>query len=164
MARRQFPLLHNELLDAQERGVFYRCGNPPVSVKLWKNLEVARFLRLISLFRDSRTNYVWVLDYTFEVVRVLPRQVLLLCVRRVTLGTRGFSRVRREFFGVGRRPRVIIDLTETGNRARIVSGTQGNVAFISFVETWVSTGAPNDGFLLNTLKSLVRLLRVLLDL
>ena len=33
-----------------------------------------------------------------------------------TLGTRGFSRVRREFSK---------DLAETGNRARKVSGTQG---------------------------------------
>ena len=37
-----------------------------------------------------------------------------------TLGTRGFSRVRREFSV----------LTETGNRARKVSGTQGTVPAI----------------------------------
>ena len=49
-----------------------------------------------------------------------------------TLGTRGFSRVRREFSVLaegwhilGRRPkRHYKDLTETGNRARKVSGTQ----------------------------------------
>ena len=48
-----------------------------------------------------------------------------------TLGTRGFSRVRREFsvlaegqqiFGRRPKPRAA---TETGNRARKVSGTQG---------------------------------------
>ena len=53
----------------------------------------------------------------------------LLCA---TLGTRGFSRVRRKFsvlaegrhiFDLRPKPR---DLTETGNRARKVSGTQGN--------------------------------------
>ena len=55
----------------------------------------------------------------------------------LTLGTRGFSRVRREFsvlaegqhiFGVGRshgRRDHEKNLTETGNRARKVSGTQG---------------------------------------
>ena len=59
-----------------------------------------------------------------------------------TLGTRGFSRVRREFSVLaegrhvfGRRPKPrekafraghYEDLTETGNRARKVSGTQGN--------------------------------------
>ena len=54
------------------------------------------------------------------------------------LGTRGFSRVRREFSVLaegrhifGRRPKLPAashykDLTETGNRARKVSGTQGN--------------------------------------
>ena len=50
----------------------------------------------------------------------------------LTLGTRGFSRVRREFsvlaegqhiFGVGRSREK--NLTETGNRAKNVSGTQG---------------------------------------
>ena len=56
---------------------------------------------------------------------------------RFTLGTRGFSRVRREFsvlakgrhiFGCRPKPRAAghyKDLTETGNRARQVSGTQG---------------------------------------
>ena len=60
---------------------------------------------------------------------------------RGTLGTRGFSRVRREFSVLakgrhvfGRRPKARAakfraghykDLTETGNRARKVSGTQG---------------------------------------
>ena len=48
----------------------------------------------------------------------------------ITLGTRGFSRVRSEFsvlaegrhiFGAGHYK----DLTETGNRARKFSGTQG---------------------------------------
>ena len=39
-----------------------------------------------------------------------------------TLGTRGFSRAAR-IFGFGRRP---THLTETGNRARKVSGTQGS--------------------------------------
>ena len=43
-----------------------------------------------------------------------------------TLGTRGFSRVRREFSVFGRRRAGHYkDLTETGNRARKVSGTQG---------------------------------------
>ena len=51
-----------------------------------------------------------------------------------TLGTRGFSRVRRKFsvlaegrhlFGRRPKPRAAKDLTETGNRARKVSGTQG---------------------------------------
>ena len=58
-----------------------------------------------------------------------------------TLGTRGFSRVRREFSVLaegrhifGRRPKPLEktfraghykDLTATGNRARKVSGTQG---------------------------------------
>ena len=57
----------------------------------------------------------------------------------ITLGTRGFSRVQREFFVwaegrhiFGRRPRPRAghykDLTETGNRARKVSGTQGRGA------------------------------------
>ena len=50
------------------------------------------------------------------------------------LGTRGFSRVRRELsvlaegrhvFGRRPKPRAAKDLTETGNRARKVSGTQG---------------------------------------
>ena len=75
-------------------------------------------------------------------------------------------------FGVGRRPTHLRqqatghykDLTETGNRARKVSGTQGNVAFTSFVGMWVFARAPNDGLPLNTLKSLLRLFRVLLDL
>ena len=40
-----------------------------------------------------------------------------------TLGTRGFSRVRREFSVLGHYK----DLTETGNRARKVSGTQGRL-------------------------------------
>ena len=58
-----------------------------------------------------------------------------------TLGTRGFSRVRREFSVFGRRPKPRAakprekafraghykDLTETGNRARNVSGTQGTL-------------------------------------
>ena len=56
---------------------------------------------------------------------------------RFTLGTRGFSRVRREFsvlakgrhiFGCRPKPRAAghyKDLTETGNRTRQVSGTQG---------------------------------------
>ena len=43
-----------------------------------------------------------------------------------TLGTRGFSRARREFsvLAEGRHK----DLTETGKRARKVSGTQGTAA------------------------------------
>ena len=48
-------------------------------------------------------------------------------------GTRGFSRVRWEFLVMAegqhifsRRPVHYKDLTETGNRAGIVSGTQGN--------------------------------------
>ena len=47
-----------------------------------------------------------------------------------TLGTRGFSRVRREFsvLAEGRsRAGYYEDLTETGNRARKVSGTQGSM-------------------------------------
>ena len=45
-----------------------------------------------------------------------------------TLGTRGFSRVRREFSVFGRRRAGHYkDLTETGNRARKVSGTQGTL-------------------------------------
>ena len=69
-------------------------------------------------------------------------------LRKGTLGTRGFSSVRREFsvlaegrhiFGRRPKPRAAKprekpafraghykDLTETGNRARKVSGTQGN--------------------------------------
>ena len=53
----------------------------------------------------------------------------------INLGTRGFSRLRWEFFGVGQRPTHLRpqaeaaghyeDLTETRNRARKVSGTQG---------------------------------------
>ena len=46
----------------------------------------------------------------------------------ITLGTRGFSHVRREFsvLAEGRsNAGHYKDLTETGNRARKVSGTQG---------------------------------------
>ena len=42
-----------------------------------------------------------------------------------TLGTRGFSRVRREFSLAVGRSHERRSLTETGNRARKVSGTQG---------------------------------------
>ena len=41
----------------------------------------------------------------------------------LTLGTRGFSRVRRKFSKAARDH--YKDLTETGNRARKVCGTQG---------------------------------------
>ena len=44
-----------------------------------------------------------------------------------TLGTTGFSRVQRKFLLLAE------DLTETGNRARKISGTQGNT-FHSFQE------------------------------
>ena len=53
--------------------------------------------------------------------------------RLQTLGTRGFSRVRREFLVLAegrsherRSAGHYKDLAETGNRARKVSGTQGN--------------------------------------
>ena len=43
-----------------------------------------------------------------------------------TLGTRGFSRVRREFSVLAEGRHIHYkDLTETGNRTRKVSGTQG---------------------------------------
>ena len=43
-----------------------------------------------------------------------------------TLGTRGFSRVQREFSVLAEGRHIFKDLTETGNRARKVSGTQGS--------------------------------------
>ena len=62
----------------------------------------------------------------------------IFCPDKNTLGTRGFSRVRREFSVLaegrhifGRRPKPrpghCEDLTETGNRARKVSGTQSTI-------------------------------------
>ena len=62
----------------------------------------------------------------------------IFCPDKNTLGTRGFSRERREFsvlaegrhiFGRGPKPRPghCEDLTETGNRARKVSGTQSTI-------------------------------------
>ena len=85
---------------------------------------------------------------------------------RPTLGTRGFSRVRREFSVFGRRPTHLRpqaeatsgeaarktfrafraghykDLTETGNRARNVSGTQGisGPNLLSFLPIYSGTG------------------------
>ena len=44
---------------------------------------------------------------------------------RYTLGTRGFSRVQREFSVLAEGAGHYKDLTETGNRARKVSGTRG---------------------------------------
>ena len=80
---------------------------------------------------------------------------LLYChVQCCTLGTRGFSRVRREFsvlaegrhiFGRRPKPRAAFraghykDLTETGNRARKVSGTQGTSAVVQNRMWGVST-------------------------
>ena len=140
-------------------------------MKLWRNLEVVRFLRLIPLFRDSSTNYVWVLDYTFEFVTVLSRQVLLLCVLRVTLGTRGFSRVRREFSVLakgwhifGHRPRVTINTWQKPEAALEKSLPLRVTSRLFPSLKCGSQQAPNDGFLLNALKSLLRLFRVLLDL
>ena len=65
----------------------------------------------------------------------------IFCPDKNTLGTRGFSRERREFsvlaegrhiFGRRPKPRAAKpghykDLTETGNRARKVSGTQSTI-------------------------------------
>ena len=50
-------------------------------------------------------------------------QISLMILTDTTLGTRGFSRVRREFsvLAAGHYK----DLSETGNRARKVSSTQG---------------------------------------
>ena len=75
-----------------------------------------------------------------------------------TLGTRGFSRVRREFSVLaegrhifGRRPKPLEktfrpghykDLTETGNRARKVSGTQGRCPTIrksNLIRIWADS-------------------------
>ena len=53
----------------------------------------------------------------------------------LTLGTRGFSRVRREFSVLAKAARKTVraghykDLTETGNRVRKVFGTQGRAHF-----------------------------------
>ena len=66
----------------------------------------------------------------------------------VTLGTRGFSRVRREFSVLaegrhifGRRPKPRAghdkDLTETGNRARKVSGAQGDFMSVPTVKSLI---------------------------
>ena len=57
------------------------------------------------------------------------------CPHSITLGTRGFSRVRQEFSVLaqdrqifGRRPKPgDKDLTEIGNRVRKVSGTQDSI-------------------------------------
>ena len=58
-----------------------------------------------------------------------------------TLGTRGFSRVRREF-SVSAKGRHSFgrykDLTETGNRARKVSGTQGRTSLTIYENRFVS--------------------------
>ena len=86
---------------------------------------------------------------------------LLYChVQCCTLGTRGFSRVRREFsvlaegrhiFGRRPKPRAAFraghykDLTETGNRARKVSGTQGTSAVVQNRMWGVSTPEGNAG-------------------
>ena len=54
----------------------------------------------------------------------------LICLVTCTLGTRGYSRVRPEFsvLAEGRsRAGHYKDLTETGNRARKVSGTRGTL-------------------------------------
>ena len=64
----------------------------------------------------------------------------------ITLGTRGFSRVRREFSVFGRRPTHLRaghykDLTETGNRARNVSGTQGT---FSSAMKWTTANSINS--------------------
>ena len=48
-------------------------------------------------------------------------------MRTSTLGTRGFYRVRWEFSAEAASAGHYKDLTETGNRARKVSGTQGSV-------------------------------------
>ena len=69
-------------------------------------------------------------------------EIYLQFLAHISLGTSGFPRVRREFSVsakarhiFGRRPkpraakRVTTDLTETGNRARKVSATQGIFKF-----------------------------------
>ena len=66
----------------------------------------------------------------------------------VTLGTRGFSRVRREFSVLAegrhifsRRPKPRAghdkDLTETGSRARKVSGAQGDFMSVPIVKSLI---------------------------
>ena len=59
----------------------------------------------------------------------------------LTLGTRGFSRVRREFSVLAKAARKTVraghykDLTETENRVRKVSGTQG-ISVFALAQNW----------------------------
>ena len=102
---------------------------------------------------------------------MLSRQVLLLCVLRVTRGTRGFSRVRREFSVLakgrhifGHRPRVTIKTRQKPETALEKSLPPRVTSRLFPSLKCGSQQAHNDGFLRNVLKSLLRLLRVLLDL
>ena len=61
-------------------------------------------------------------EYVRDAIRTYNKD-LHRKTRRPTLGTRGFSRVRGEFSVLAEGQH----MTETGNRARKVSGTQGNV-------------------------------------
>ena len=77
--------------------------------------------------------------------------VYLFAFYFVTLGTRGFSRVQREFSVLaegrhifGRRPKPRAghykDLTENGNRARKVSGTQGIIlSTLNYINQFTSS-------------------------
>ena len=79
------------------------------------------------------------------------RKLILFVIDKVvansyTLGTRGFSRVRREFSVLAELRRLLFarvdhykDLTETGNRVRKVSGPQSTIVITRASYEWLYT-------------------------
>ena len=105
-----------------------------------------RFDRIPSKAQDCYESYALLMVLGLAIRRSLSIPVCMGGVRQLTLATRGFSRVRREFsvsaFGRTPKPREkrafraghYKDLTETRNRARKVSGSQGTADFRAFPE------------------------------
>ena len=99
----------------------------------------------LSIEKEGLVGFTVISPSNHVATKKSPRHQRIVCLHSIsylTLGTRGFSRVRREFsvlaegrhiFGRRPKPRAAKrrsaghhkDLTETGNRARKVSGTQG---------------------------------------
>ena len=110
--------------------IFYRLRSGKFQTQ--KSLPGIRFwaITFIPIKRGSCLPQVTAIKFLGDLAeKIFQRQT------KATLGTRGFSRVQREFLVLaegrhifGRRPNsraASKDLTESGNRARKVSGTQG---------------------------------------